>query len=185
MLYNKYDKEVLRKKLMEETFPRTTLSFYRYVIIENVSEMRDSLYKELDALNVFGRIYVAREGINAQISVPTFNFEKFVNGRTYQWFNILDLNDAENKFISIPGLASPKDFHLLVSDKIFDLNCLPAGCQCLPLYRYDDKAKRHDNITDWGLEQFQNHYKNKKITKEDIFLLHLCGAAQSGLPQKV
>ena len=79
MLYNKYDKEVLRKKLMEETFPRTTLSFYRYVIIENVSEMRDSLYKELDALNVFGRIYVAREGINAQISVPAFNFEKFVN----------------------------------------------------------------------------------------------------------
>lgn len=78
MLYNKYDKETLRKKLMSEDFPRTTLSFYRYVILENVNEMRDQLYKELDALQVFGRIYVAREGINAQISVPTHNFDQFV-----------------------------------------------------------------------------------------------------------
>lgn len=78
MLYNKYDKETLRKKLMSEDFPRTTLSFYRYVILENVNEMRDQLYKELDALQVFGRIYVAREGINAQISVPSHNFDQFV-----------------------------------------------------------------------------------------------------------
>lgn len=78
MLYNKYDKDTLRKKLMAEDFPRTTLSFYRYVILENVNEMRDLLYKELDALQVLGRIYVAYEGINAQISLPTHNFEKFI-----------------------------------------------------------------------------------------------------------
>ena len=36
------------------------------------------LYKEFEEFQVFGRIYVAREGINAQISVPTHNFEKFV-----------------------------------------------------------------------------------------------------------
>ena len=63
---------------MAEDFPRTTLSFYRYVILENINEMRDSLYREFDALQVFGRIYIAREEINAQISVPTHNFEKFV-----------------------------------------------------------------------------------------------------------
>ncbi|MBK7430741.1 MAG: rhodanese-related sulfurtransferase [Bacteroidia bacterium] len=79
MLYNKYDKETLRNKLMAEDFPRTTLSFYRYVILENVNEMRDMLYKEFEAFQVFGRIYVAREGINAQISVPTHNFEKFIS----------------------------------------------------------------------------------------------------------
>ncbi|MBK8585111.1 MAG: rhodanese-related sulfurtransferase [Bacteroidetes bacterium] len=78
MLYNKYDKETLRNKLMAEDFPRTTLSFYRYVILENVNEMRDMLYREFEAFQVFGRIYVAREGINAQISVPTHNFEKFI-----------------------------------------------------------------------------------------------------------
>ena len=64
---------------MAEDFPRTTLSFYRYVILENVNEMRDMLYKEFEAFQVFGRIYVAREGINAQISVPTHNFEKFIS----------------------------------------------------------------------------------------------------------
>ncbi|MBX3164936.1 MAG: N-6 DNA methylase [Bacteroidetes bacterium] len=41
--------------------------------------------------------------------------------------------------------------------------------QCLPLYRYGENGKRIENITDWGLEQFQRHYKNKKITKEQIF----------------
>lgn len=79
MLYNKYDKETLRNKLIAEDFPRTTLSFYRYVILENVNEMRDMLYKEFEEFQVFGRIYVAREGINAQISVPTHNFEKFIS----------------------------------------------------------------------------------------------------------
>jgi UPF0176 protein len=95
MLYNKYDKETLRKKLMAENFPRTTLSFYRYVILENVNEMRDSLYKEFDALQVFGRIYIAREGINAQISVPTHNFEKFVSDLySHPEFSNVDLKIA-------------------------------------------------------------------------------------------
>ena len=97
-----------------------------------------------------------------------FYFEKFVNGRTYQWFNILDLNDAENKFIAFNSPGNPKGFFNLASINIVDLH-FTGDSQCLPLYRYDDKGKRHDNITDWGLEQFQNHYKNKKITNEDIF----------------
>ena len=52
---------------------------------------------------------------------------------------------------------------------IVDLNCLPAGCQCLPLYRYEKEGNRIDNITDWGLQQFQNHYNDKTITKLHIF----------------
>lgn len=60
---------------MEETEPRTTISFYQYFPIQNPQEFRDALYKALDALKVFGRIYVAKEGINAQISVPSTNFE--------------------------------------------------------------------------------------------------------------
>ncbi len=80
---------------MAEDFPRTTLSFYRYVILENVNEMRDTLYREFDTLQVFGRIYVAREGINAQLSVPTHNFEKFVNGLyAHPEFSDVDLKIA-------------------------------------------------------------------------------------------
>ncbi|MGK9338859.1 type ISP restriction/modification enzyme [Sinorhizobium meliloti] len=44
------------------------------------------------------------------------------------------------------------------------------GTETLPLYRYTSSGERVDNITDWGLKQFQKHYgKAEKSTKEDIF----------------
>ncbi len=77
LLHNRIDKRELKKRLMEEPIKRVTLSFYRYVIIDTPNEYRDVLYKRWDALNVKGRIYVAREGINAQLSVPEEHFETF------------------------------------------------------------------------------------------------------------
>ncbi|KAA3645247.1 MAG: rhodanese-related sulfurtransferase [Bacteroidetes bacterium] len=77
-LYNKYDKRILKEKLMLEDFKRITVSFYRYVIIDNPNELRDELYKEWSELNVFGRTYLAREGVNAQMSVPEHNWDEFV-----------------------------------------------------------------------------------------------------------
>ena len=79
ILHNKYDKETLRKKLEAETFNRITLSFYRYVIIDDVETYRNDLYLRLDNLGILGRVYVAREGINAQINIPENNFEAFKN----------------------------------------------------------------------------------------------------------
>jgi UPF0176 protein len=78
-LHNRINKRELKEKLMKETFRRITVSFYRYVIIEQPEEMRNRLFAEWDALNIFGRIYVAREGINAQICVPEANWEQFKN----------------------------------------------------------------------------------------------------------
>ncbi|QOV21876.1 type ISP restriction/modification enzyme [Anabaenopsis elenkinii] len=98
-----------------------------------------------------------------------FYFDKHFNGMTYQWFTIHNSNDLDNKYIAIPGLSSPKDFHCLAVKTIIDLNCLPAGSQCLPLYRYDKEGNRIDNITDWGLEQIHTHYQDTTITKIDIF----------------
>lgn len=66
------------RKLEAETFERTTVSFYRYVYLTEANEMRDTLYREFDALGVLGRIYLANEGINAQISVPQPNWERFI-----------------------------------------------------------------------------------------------------------
>lgn len=77
-LYNKEDKKVLKKKLMAEDFRRITISFYRYVIIENPYELRDELYAAWDSMNVFGRIYLAQEGVNAQMSVPEQHWEEFL-----------------------------------------------------------------------------------------------------------
>lgn len=77
-LHNKVNKEVLKERLKQEPFKRRTLSFYRYVIIADTQAMRDSLYLMWNQLGVFGRVYIAREGINAQISVPEHNWDSFV-----------------------------------------------------------------------------------------------------------
>lgn len=77
-LINRIGKEELKKRLKEETFHRKTLSFYRYVNIPDPQHTRDELYKTLSGLNCFGRIYVATEGINAQMNVPENNWDEFV-----------------------------------------------------------------------------------------------------------
>lgn len=77
LLHNRIDASILKQRLLEEKEPRTTISFYNYFQIVNPQEFRDYLYKNLSDLKVFGRIYVAKEGINAQISVPSSNFDAF------------------------------------------------------------------------------------------------------------
>jgi UPF0176 protein len=77
-LINRINKDVLKQRLKEETFHRITLSFYRYVKIPNPDETRDELYKMWNALNCYGRIYIAEEGINAQMNVPEHNWDAFV-----------------------------------------------------------------------------------------------------------
>jgi len=78
MLENRVNKEILKQRLANESFTRKTLSFYRYVNIENPLEFRDDLYSKWSELGCFGRIYVAREGINAQMSVPEHNLSAFL-----------------------------------------------------------------------------------------------------------
>lgn len=77
-LHNRVDSRILKQRLMEEPFRRITLSFYRYIIIDDPQAMRDRLYAQWAALGCFGRIYVAREGINAQMSVPEQHYARFV-----------------------------------------------------------------------------------------------------------
>lgn len=95
-------------------------------------------------------------------------FDKHFNGRTYQWYDILNAEDIENKYIAFLALGNSKPFHCLSSNSIIDLH-LTGDSQCLPLYYYEKEGNRIDNITDWGLQQFQNHYNDKTITKLDIF----------------
>ena len=76
-LRNHISKEEALKKLAEESFSRRVISFYRYVIIEDPAKLRNELFAEWQELGCLGRIYVAKEGINAQMSVPEPHFEKF------------------------------------------------------------------------------------------------------------
>ena len=76
-LFNKINREVLKKDLLNETFERVTVSFYKYFEIHSPGIFRDDLYKKFDQLKIFGRVYIAKEGINAQISIPTYNWNVF------------------------------------------------------------------------------------------------------------
>lgn len=79
-LHNRVNRKELRRKVREETNPRTTLSFYAYTRLADPVQFRNEFYKALHSLGVLGRIYVAHEGVNAQISVPG---EKLEDLKTY------------------------------------------------------------------------------------------------------
>ena len=76
--------------------------------------------------------------------------------------------EKENQIIWLK-VGSEIPIFALVVNIICDL--LPqGGSQCFPFYTYDkDGSNRQENITDWALKQYQNHYQNPKITKWDIF----------------
>ena len=76
-LWNTLSKEELLKQLNESGLQFITVSFYQYAQIENPSLFRDHLFLQWSKLNIVGRTYVAKEGINAQISVPVPFFEQF------------------------------------------------------------------------------------------------------------
>jgi UPF0176 protein len=77
LLHNRISKRELKARLFAETVPRITVSLYKYFTITDPKAFRDEVYLKFSELNVFGRIYIAHEGINAQISVPENNFGTF------------------------------------------------------------------------------------------------------------
>jgi len=76
-LYNKLSAKERSALIDEAGKDRLTISFYQYANIGNPQVFRDSLFLNWDALDVLGRIYVAHEGINAQLSLPADNFMRF------------------------------------------------------------------------------------------------------------
>ncbi|MGC2234906.1 MAG: rhodanese-related sulfurtransferase [Pyrinomonadaceae bacterium] len=78
-LRNLISQDELKKRIENDDEARTTVSFYKYHPVENPQSFRDELFENLEALGVLGRIYIAGEGINAQISVPERNFQNFQN----------------------------------------------------------------------------------------------------------
>jgi UPF0176 protein len=77
VLHNRIEGRLLKEKIRSTPQERVTISFYKYHLIEDPKGFRDELYKALESLEVLGRIYVAQEGINAQISVPKNYQESF------------------------------------------------------------------------------------------------------------
>lgn len=78
-LYNTLSAKERAQLIEEAGTERLTLSFYQYAQIGNPNLFRDHLFIQWDPLEVLGRIYVAQEGINAQLSLPAVQFEAFKN----------------------------------------------------------------------------------------------------------
>ncbi|MBM3412743.1 MAG: rhodanese-related sulfurtransferase [Bacteroidetes bacterium] len=95
LLRNRISRRELKEKIEIDPTPRTTISFYQYFQIEHPNAFRDQFYQALHAVGVLGRIYVATEGINAQISVPTHQLTALRNCLdTYPSLQGLRLNIA-------------------------------------------------------------------------------------------
>ena len=77
VLHNRVSRRELKERIQNDPTPRTTISFYCYFPITEPPKFRNELYRQFTELGVLGRIYVADEGINAQISLPTANLSAF------------------------------------------------------------------------------------------------------------
>lgn len=98
-------------------------------------------------------------------------FDKILNDRRGQFTIIfpLGITEKENLVICFSSVGNNKPFHCLIVGYIPDLH-LTGDSQCFPFYTYnEDGTNRQENITDWALKQYQNHYQDTTITKWDIF----------------
>jgi len=101
-------------------------------------------------------------------------FDRILNEEVYGLPEVFPTQQtkSENQVIGLTDLGSEKPFMVMVAAMIEDLHLVGAGSstQCFPFYTYDeDGSNRRENITDWALNLFRDHYADKKITKWDIF----------------
>ena len=113
-LYNKLSSDEREKILEASNLERITLSFYKYVIIKDTVKLRDDLFIFWNSIDVLGRIYIANEGINAQLSLPKKNFKIFSN----HLMKIPFLKDLRFNIALEPHLKSFLKLKIKVRDKI-------------------------------------------------------------------
>lgn len=158
VLHNRISNEELKRRLYEETETRKTVSFYKYFSISQPESYRDELYQKLYALKVFGRIYIAQEGINAQISVPESNYEQFVETLYHSApeLNGIRMNiaveDDGKSFWVLKIKVRPK----IVADGIEDKNFNPSDTGVyLKAKEFNDLTAKPDTI----VVDMRNHYE--------------------------
>jgi UPF0176 protein len=144
---------------MAEPFKRRTISFYRYVIVENPQEFRDQLYKEWAELNCFGRIYIAREGINAQMSVPENNLGNFLQ-QLDQHPELKDMpikyaiEDDGKSFFKLTIKVRPKIVADGLDDGAFDVTNVGKHLSAI---EFHEQVQKEDTI----VIDMRNHYESE------------------------
>ncbi len=125
LLRNIVSREELKRRMDADERPYTTVSFYRYYQIENPSDFRDQLFLDWQQFEVVGRVYVANEGINAQIAMPSINFEGFKEALySIDFLNHIRLNAAiderQKSFIKLDIKVRSKIVADGIDDATFD-----------------------------------------------------------------
>ena len=172
-LRNKYGPEELKVRLKAEGFPRTTLSFYRYVRLADPVALRNELYAEWDALGVLGRIYLASEGVNAQLSVPTHNFDRFrkaIDARpefAKVPFKIAVEDDAES-FIKLTIKVRPKLVADGLQDDVFDVTDVGLHLDAETFNRLMDEGATVVDLRN-NYEALIGHFEGALLPQADTF----------------
>lgn len=125
-LFNTLSAEERAQLIEESGKQRLTLSFYAYAHIENPKQFRDELFLAWNPLEVLGRIYVAKEGINAQLSLPADNFYQFKDTiEVYPFMQGIRLNVAvehdDHSFLKLTIKVRDKIVADGLSDDSFDV----------------------------------------------------------------
>ncbi|MGI0481895.1 type ISP restriction/modification enzyme [Geminocystis sp. CENA526] len=153
-----FNKDNLEEKV------RFLIDIYQQSLKDDNFVDKNSIKWDAELSNYLSR-KIEKEFNNEQILLSLYRpftkqylyFDKHLNGRTYQWFNIYNQKDIENKIICFTNNLQT-GFIFLAINSICDLNFCSRATQCLPLYTYDKEGKREENITDWALEKFREHY---------------------------
>jgi len=157
-LHNKYDKKELRENLMASGEEFVTLSFYKYHKILNVPLFRDHLYTEWEKMGVLGRIYVASEGINAQLAVPNARWKYFQD-------HIGDITFLEQVHLNVAIEQTPSFFKLtikakdkILADGLNDFSFDPGKSgDHLDAQSFNELCSKDDTI----LIDMRNHYEHE------------------------
>ena len=158
-LHNKINRDELKRKVAEAKVPRNTISFYKYHQLEDPQAFRDDLYLKFSEVEVFGRIYVAKEGINAQLSVPMARMEDFMGAlESYVWLRGIRLNLAVEEdyksFYKLKIKVRPK----ILADGLNDETFNPSNTGThIDAKTFNELTDRDDTI----LIDMRNHYETE------------------------
>ncbi|MBM3447515.1 MAG: rhodanese-related sulfurtransferase [Bacteroidetes bacterium] len=157
-LHNTIDKRILRQRMLEENVERTTISFYKYHSISEPQLFRDALYAAWSELGVLGRTYIASEGINAQISIPSSQFNTFVEQLyAIPFLNGVRLNTAVEHGKSFFALKV-KVRNKIVADGIDDPTFDPSNTgKYLTAEEWNEKMSDPNTV----VVDMRNHYESE------------------------
>ena len=173
-LYNKLSSEERSKLLDASNKKRTTLSFYQYAKIHDPKQFRDQLFIAWNNLDALGRIYVAKEGINAQLSLPSMNFIQFQDHlNSISFLKDIRLNVAveqDNKsFLKLTIKVRDKILADGLKENSFDVT--NKGIH-LNAQEFNDLMKQNNSIVIDMRNHYESeigHFKNAVLPDVDTF----------------